>query len=140
MKILLILLLISTPALSAEITYFKPVDGDTFKVDAREIKDELLKLNYSIRIKGIDTPEKGWRAKCKKEAILGEMASEFTKKALKEAEAKKLPIAINNVEHDKYGGRLLADVYINGKLLASELIEAGLARKYHGEKKASWCK
>ena len=43
------------------------------------------------------------------------------------------------VKHDKFGGRLLGNIYIDGVSLADILIKAGLAREYHGEKKKSWC-
>jgi endonuclease YncB( thermonuclease family) len=53
------------------------VDGDTLEI-ANEFLPEELKL--FVRIKGIDTPEKESRAKCQKEKILGQSASEFTEK------------------------------------------------------------
>ncbi|MCY4502217.1 MAG: thermonuclease family protein, partial [Alphaproteobacteria bacterium] len=42
------------------------VDGDTVKVDASaDLPPELASL--SIRLRGVDTPEKGGRAKCETE-------------------------------------------------------------------------
>jgi endonuclease YncB( thermonuclease family) len=41
--------------------------------------------------------------------------------------------------HDKYGGRVLGDVFLDGKRLSEMLIANGFARRYHGEKKSSWC-
>jgi len=40
---------------------------------------------------------------------------------------------------DKYGGRVLGDVYLDHQSLAQSLISAGLARPYKGEAKSSWC-
>jgi endonuclease YncB( thermonuclease family) len=41
---------------------------------------------------------------------------------------------------DKYGGRVLGDLIIDGKRLSAQLIDAGLAIEYNGEKKTKdWC-
>lgn len=114
----------------------KVVDGDTIQVDPDWLP-EGLKL--SIRVLGVDTPEKAPKAKCAREAELGKKATEFTARLVSEAQARKAPITFTRIEWDKFGGRMLAYVSIDGKDLTSELIRAGLAREYHGEKKASWC-
>ena len=49
-------------------------------------------------------------------------------------------ITFSELKWDKYGGRVLSDVKINNKSLAKDLINNGLGREYHGEKKQSWCK
>lgn len=107
------------------------IDGDTLKVEI----PSMLPLKYSIRINGIDTPEKAGHAKCKEEAELAQKASEFTKNLVSNLKTFK----ISNVKHDKYGGRLLADVEINNIDVGRFLIKEGFARIYHGEKKLSWC-
>ena len=48
-------------------------------------------------------------------------------------------IEFRNLKWDKYGGRILADVYIDGMSYKHEIIEAGLAREYDGGKKLGWC-
>ena len=48
-------------------------------------------------------------------------------------------IEFRNLKWDKYGGRILADVYIDGMSYKQEIIEAGLAREYYGGKKIGWC-
>ena len=129
----IILLLASSNAYAYEWEILRVVDGDTI-----EIKDECFptELKLSIRVLGIDTPEKGSRAKCDKEAKLAEKASKFTKEFI----GKNKTATFRNIKWDKYGGRLLADVEINGKSLSDELIKNGLARSYDGKKKGSWCK
>lgn len=107
------------------------IDGDTLRVEI----PAMLPLKYSIRIGGIDTPEKAGRAKCEQEALLAEKASEFTKNLVKNLKT----FEINNLKHDKYGGRLLASVKINNIDVGRALQKEGLARIYHGEKKESWC-
>ena len=88
-----------------------------------------------MRVLGVDTPEKGARAGCPKEAAAAEAASAFTKNLV--ANAKKIQIELK--EHDKFGGRVLGDVLIDGQRLSELLIKNGHARAYFGEKKASWC-
>ena len=57
------------------------VDGDTLRVDAgADIPGELAAL--SVRIRGIDTPEKGGRAKCESERARGQAATAFTAEAV----------------------------------------------------------
>jgi len=106
------------------------IDGDTVQID-----ETFHNLPIAIRILGIDTPEKEKRAACPKEAKLGEEATEFTKNKVKEAKQ----IECKFHKWDKYGGRVLGNVIIDGKDLGQELIKAGLAREYFGDKKKSWC-
>ena len=87
-----------------------------------------------VRIWGIDTPEKGFRAQSEHEKQLGLKASEFTKNAV--ANAKE--IKINLIMWDKFGGRVLGDVIIDGKSLRQLLLDNHLAREYYGDKKKSW--
>ena len=57
------------------------VDGDTLRVDAgADFPGELAAL--SVRIRGIDTPEKGGRAKCESERARGQAATAFTAEAV----------------------------------------------------------
>jgi endonuclease YncB( thermonuclease family) len=110
------------------------IDGDTVAFAAPFLPDPL-KEELSIRVFGVDTPEKGHRAMCPKEAEMGEAASAFTKDLV--AISKTQQIAI--MDWDKYGGRVLGDVILDGKSLRALLIEKGYAREYYGEAKQSWC-
>lgn len=110
------------------------VDGDTVEFKADFLPDPLDK-KLSLRVWGVDTPEKSFRAQCDIEKNLGEEASKFTKKLL--AEAKKTEIVI--YEWDKFGGRVLGDVLIDDKSLTRLLIDNGYAREYYGDAKKSWC-
>ena len=114
------------------------VDGDTVEFQADFMPDPLPK-KLSIRVLGVDTPEKGHRASCPQEAAAAEKASQFTKDSLNNAIKAGQPIQIELKSHDKYGGRVLGDVIINGQRLSQMLIANGHARPYHGEKKSSWC-
>lgn len=135
-RLLLILTLIST-SVSAEVYNYpinRVIDGDTVEFKA-EFLPKPLKPVLSIRVLGVDTPEKGFRAKCTDEANKGKSASEFTKHLVSESKVQQIEIK----EWDKYGGRVLGDVILDGKSLSKELINNGYARPYFGEKKESWC-
>lgn len=110
------------------------IDGDTVAFRA-DFLPAPLKQELSIRVYGVDTPEKGWRGQCDKEKKLGEAASKFTTDLIENA--KTVQIAI--MRWDKFGGRVLGDVIIDGKSLTKMLLENGYAREYYGDKKISWC-
>lgn len=112
----------------------KVSDGDTVVFEA-PFMPAPLKPQLSLRVLGVDTPEKGARAACPSEAAAAEKASAFTKNAV--ANAKNIQIELK--EHDKFGGRVLGDVILDGQRLSELLIKNGHARAYFGEKKASWC-
>ena len=111
------------------------IDGDTVAFEAKFLP-EPLKQELSIRVYGVDTPEKSWRGQCDEEKAAGEAASAFTKKLIKEAKTIKIAIW----DWDKFGGRVLGDIIIDGKSLRKQLIDKGYAREYYGDKKESWCK
>lgn len=137
MIIFLILILLASPAYAQEFYVYKPVkitDGDTIKLDVSKESPLIKKLGLSVRIKGIDTPEKGSKAKCDKENALGQQATKFTTDLVGNKE-----LLLSQVENDKYGGRIVANVKVGGVDIAQELLKKGLARVYNGEKKKSWC-
>lgn len=142
-KLLIILALL--PALTfaqqkekAGVTYgaviTRVIDGDTVAFQANWLP-EPLKKELSIRVYGVDTPEKSFRAKCAKEADLGAAATEFTKHAVATSQHRQVIL----MDWDKYGGRVLGDVLLDGKSLRNMLISKGYAREYYGEAKTSWC-
>lgn len=115
-------------------TITRVIDGDTVAFQANWLPDPLKK-ELSIRVFGVDTPEKGHRAKCAEEDTKGRAASEFTKQAIASAQQRQIYL----ISWDKYGGRVLGDVVLDGKSLRMMLIERGFAREYYGEAKVSWC-
>jgi endonuclease YncB( thermonuclease family) len=96
---------------------------------------EPLKKELSIRVFGVDTPEKGHRAKCPQEAQRGEQATAFTKQVVSSAQKRQIVL----MDWDKYCGSVLGDVMLNGVSLRQLLIQNGFAREYYGEAKTSWC-
>jgi endonuclease YncB( thermonuclease family) len=117
-----------------DITITRVVDGDTVAFHAPFLPAPL-KQELSIRVFGVDTPEKGFRAQCPSEAARGAAATEFTKKLVAAAQQKQMVL----MDWDKYGGRVLGDVLLNGQSLRAMLIQNGFAREYYGEAKTSWC-
>jgi len=110
------------------------IDGDTVAFQAMWLPDPLKK-ELSIRVFGVDTPEKGFRAKCPSEDARGQAATAFTKAAINASSSRQVVL----MDWDKYGGRVLGDVILDGKSLRQQLIANGYAREYYGEAKTSWC-
>jgi micrococcal nuclease len=129
-----ILLLSASPALADQYEITRVIDGDTVEI-AVDFLPEPLPPKLSIRVIGIDTPEKAPRAQCEAEAKKAVEATRFTKRAV--AEATKTEIYL--LKWDKYGGRVLGSVVFDGVSLSDSLISAGLARPYKGDAKQSWC-
>jgi len=117
-----------------DIVITRVVDGDTVEFRADWLP-EPFKKELSVRVFGVDTPEKGFRAKCPQEAQRGEAATAFTKQAVSSATRRQMVL----LDWDKYGGRVLGDVLLNGQSLRQMLIQNGFAREYYGEAKTSWC-
>jgi endonuclease YncB( thermonuclease family) len=144
MKKLLILLLlvpclaIAQPKQRPGVTYdaviTRVIDGDTVAFQA-DFLPAPLKKELSIRVFGVDTPEKGFRAQCASEDQRGQAATAFTKQAIANAQKRQIVL----MDWDKYGGRVLGDVILNGQSLRAMLIANGFAREYYGEAKTSWC-
>lgn len=136
MKILFVLLLFShlAHANPYEWPILRVIDGDTivFKADFLPVD---FKQELRLRIWGIDTPEKGGRAQCPQEAAKSEAATRFTREMINVSKHR----LIYFKEWDKYGGRVLGDLILDGKNLRVMLLERGYAREYYGEKKHSWC-
>ena len=134
MRWLVALLFSATPALSTPYEITRVIDGDTVEI-AVDFLPSPLPPRLSIRVMGLDTPEKAPRAQCDSEAALARKASAFTKDAVANA----LEVDVVILKWDKYGGRVLGEVYLDHQSLAQSLISAGLARPYKGEAKSSWC-
>ena len=122
------------PGVTYDAVITRVIDGDTVAFQA-DFLPAPLKKELSIRVYGVDTPEKGFRAACPSEAARGEAATAFTKHAI----ATSITRQITLIDWDKYGGRVLGDVILNGQSLRSMLIANGFAREYYGEAKTSWC-
>ena len=143
-KFLIVLMLLPLPCLTFAqkqkegVTYdtvlTRVIDGDTVAFQAPFLPAPL-KQELSIRVFGVDTPEKGFRAKCPSEDARGQAATAFTKAQINASSKRQVIL----MDWDKYGGRVLGDVLLDGKSLRMMLIQNGYAREYYGEAKTSWC-
>jgi endonuclease YncB( thermonuclease family) len=141
----LLLLLLAVPVLAFaqkmpknQATYDAQIirvsDGDTIVI-AAPFLPAPLKPELAVRIFGVDTPEKGHRAQCPQEAQRAELASNYTKQLI--AQGGKIQVTL--YAWDKFGGRVLGDILVNGQSVRMGLIQNGLAREYYGDAKQSWC-
>lgn len=101
-----------------EVKFSKCVDGDTLKVI---IEDK----EYTVRMLSIDTPE-SVKANTEVE-YYGKESSEYTCKKLTNAKKIELEYDEKSDKFDKYD-RLLAWVFVDNKLLQTELVELGYAK------------
>jgi len=109
-------------------------DGDTVVIAAPYLP-KPLKPELAVRIYGVDTPEKGFRAQCPSEDQRGQAATVFTKNAVIKSAKRQVVL----YGWDKFGGRILGDIILDGQSLRAQLIANGFAREYFGEAKQSWC-
>ena len=104
---------------NAEVVKFSDcVDGDTIKV-------LINKKEYTVRMLAVDTPESVHPTKGVE--YYGKEASQYTCNLVKNAKKLELEYDDASDKEDKYG-RLLAWVFVDGKLLQEELIKNGYAK------------
>lgn len=145
-KMLMIVLLLLAWLATADVVVRRVVDGDTLEIHTpfmpKPLPDKLL-----LRVRGVDTPERAWRARCGCEATKAEEAYEFVDLALfpDGAHVGAASHTVHLFDWDKYGGRVLGDVVIHdpeGDILISDaLLDMGLAVPYRGSgARYDWCK
>ncbi len=128
----------STDLYAAQYQYkvLRVIDGDTIEFEAKFLPEPLDK-KLRLRIVNVDTPEKGSLAKCTKEQDKSLRAKEFVQDKIDSSNI----IMVEIIKWDKYGGRVLGDLIIDGKRLSELLIENDYAVNYYGKKKVKdWCK
>lgn len=111
-------------------------DGDTFSINLPGLPTELNPVK--IRLRGVDTPERGGAAKCESERARAERARAFTVDQIAQTRGQ---VIIANLDWDKYGGRINADVYVGREQesLVQLLVASGHGRPYDGGKRKGWC-
>lgn len=143
--LLLVLMIVSNTVFAKDVIVSSVYDGDTFYFIIPEHPPAFKKMG--VRIKGIDTPEmpssnysntgKLGRSKCKKEAELAIEAKQFLLTLLKK---NSMNATLKNIEPDKFGERILANVFVGNQDVANLMIQNKYAVQYNGEKKTfSWC-
>ena len=106
----------------------RTIDGDTVDLMVDLGFDMWHKIR--VRLDGINTPES--RTRDLREKKLGLEAKKFTDNFLEGND-----ILVDTNKQGKFG-RFLANLTVDGADLAQALIEANLAREYHGEKRGKW--
>ena len=132
----LMLVCAGSPARGADYAWpvVRVIDGDTVAVDASaDLPPELADLK--VRLRGVDTPEKGYRAKCATERTAGQTATAFTRAEVSRAER----IVVHDPRWGKWGGRVIADIMLDGRSLTAVLIATGQGRAYTGGRRGTWC-
>lgn len=106
------------------------VDGDTIDVRARIWLGQEVRV--LVRIRGIDAAETD--GDCARERALAAAAALWLGQALADGR-----LLLTDVTRDKYGGRVLAEVWSGERNLGRGLLDAGLARPYIGGRRRDWC-
>ena len=110
------------------------IDGDTVVVNAR-VWPQLTVDNISVRVFGIDTPER--HGKCD----LEKQRAQEAKTIMSEAFEVGSTVNLTHIVLGKFAGRVVANVTRGDNLSWSDLIVgAGLAAPYFGQgAKKDWC-
>ncbi|MCY0149040.1 thermonuclease family protein [Hoeflea sp. G2-23] len=103
------------------------IDGDTLVVDAHPWPGQAVRV--SVRLRGIDTPER--RSRCKSERLAADRARVELERLVEGIET----LELINVSGGKYYGRVLADIRAGARDIASAMLDSGLARPYQGGKR-----
>ena len=108
------------------------LDGDTIRARIEVWPGHTVET--SIRLAGIDTPE--MHGACPDEKKQAEEAKNVVTRLLPEGAI----ATVRQVSADKYFGRVVAQVSTKDNLnIADQLLKMGLAHRYDGKKKQSWC-
>ncbi len=108
----------------------KVVDGDTIDVTLDMGFDILYQQR--VRLFGIDTPES--RTRDKEEKKYGLLSKYFLKDAL--SNGKKITIKTYKGDETGKFGRILGDVWIDGKSINQTMCDKGYAVAYYGQNKS----
>jgi endonuclease YncB( thermonuclease family) len=104
------------------------IDGDTFEARVRIWPG--MEVTTRVRLRGIDAPE--MHARCEDERV---KALNALVRILGEGK-----VGISRIGQDKYGGRVDADVSTaRTSDVSAAMFERGLARRYSGGRRESWC-
>jgi endonuclease YncB( thermonuclease family) len=114
------------------------VDGDTVAYwPVPALPAPLDAHPLSVRVRGVDCPESGARARCAWEAERGAAATQRAAEFL----AGDATAVVTVCGWDKYGGRVLGDVVrLDGLRLSAALLVDGLCEPYNGRgARRAWC-
>jgi endonuclease YncB( thermonuclease family) len=111
-------------------TVMRIIDGDSLRV-----RLPGGKRARTIRLRDVDAPELGGKAKCQAEADLALRA----KAELERLAPVGSTVQLTDLKADKFPNRV--DAKVSGPFgdVSEGLLAAGLARPYHGGRRAGWC-
>lgn len=107
------------------------VDGDTYDC---QFYYGLKIMRMKVRVMGLDTPEKKGNELEKKAS---EVVSKYVKKYM---ERYSDMVKIRIKRWDKYGGRVVGEVWVNKVNVCQHLVEKKFGKEYDGGKKEVWTK
>ena len=110
------------------------IDGDTILVDASADMPARL-AEVRVRLRGVDTPEPGDRAGCAAERAAAAEATAFVRAALGAAGT----IVVRDPDWGRWGGRVVAEVLLDGIPLSAMLRANEHAREMTGGRRPDWC-
>jgi endonuclease YncB( thermonuclease family) len=114
-----------------EAQVLRVLDGDTF--EARVNIWPGMEVTTRVRLRGIDAPE--LHARCDDERDKAVAARDALARILAEG-----TVGIARIGQDKYGGRVDADVSTaRTPDVSAALLARGVARRYGGGRRESWC-
>ena len=103
------------------------IDGDTIEVDAHPWPGHAVRV--SVRLRGIDTPER--RSRCADQRAAALLARDELERLVTGFPT----VELISVSGCKYYGRVLADMKAGNRDVAAAMLESGLARAYRGGKR-----
>lgn len=108
------------------------LDGDTFAAVVAVWPG--LEYRVNIRVAGIDTPELKAKSECERAMALS--ALNRATELLREAQI----VTVDHIKYDSFAGRMVADVYVDGKSFGHILLSENHARLYKERQRgALWC-
>lgn len=112
-------------------TFVSCYDGDTCRFNV--VLWPGITAHTAVRVRGIDTPEIA--GKCGSEKSAAAEARDFIVTRLSAAQL----VQLTDIEPDKYAGRVIANIMLDGQSAAEMMISSGYAREYDGGSRDSWC-
>lgn len=108
------------------------IDGDTAEVEAHVWVRQSLDIR--VRLADIDAPEIGSHAGCDFERRKAEEARKYLTSLIEDKD-----VELTAIKDDKYGGRVDANMQVNGRDVSDLMLKKHLALAYDGGHKTPWC-
>lgn len=109
-------------------------NGHTIQVRAHTWLDHLIVTR--VRLRGLDSPEPGAKAKCAEERTQGKDAVAALRQFTSEGQ-----VTLQNIAHDVHAGQVVADVFVDDESLVDRMLEDEHGREFDedGGEREGWC-